>query len=76
MRDLCAIVPHLVTIVFRLIRPGGVRSVVAEAVVIKHQLLIVNRSRRRAQICESWIVSSPDYVSLWIKPSRLLLLSL
>src|SRR5215470_11945512 len=48
MRDLIILLVHLITTVFRLARPGGLRSVVAESVLIKHQLLIVNRSRRRA----------------------------
>src|SRR5262245_19107884 len=34
--------------VARLAGPGGVRSVVAESVLVKHQLLILNRSRRRS----------------------------
>jgi hypothetical protein len=41
---------HLITTVFRLACPGGLRSVVAESVLIKHQLLIANRSRRRAPL--------------------------
>ena len=28
--------------------PGGVQSVVAESLILKHQLLILNRSRKRA----------------------------
>jgi hypothetical protein len=34
--------------VHQLIRPSGVRSVIAESVLLKHQLLILNRSRSRA----------------------------
>jgi hypothetical protein len=30
-----------------LLGPGGVRSLVAESLLLKHQLLIVNRSRQR-----------------------------
>ena len=32
----------------RLTRPGGLRSVVAESVLVKHQLVILNRGRKRA----------------------------
>jgi putative transposase len=32
----------------RLARPGGARSILAESVFLKHQLLVLNRSRRRA----------------------------
>jgi putative transposase len=45
MRELTILLVHLITTVFRLARPGGLRAVVAESILIKHQLLIVNRSR-------------------------------
>ena len=43
MRDLLILIIHLVTTVFRLARRGGLRAVVAESVLVKHQLLILNR---------------------------------
>ncbi len=48
MRDLAVLVLHLLTTVARLVSPGGARSVVAESVLVKHQLLILNRSRKRS----------------------------
>ena len=48
MRDLTILLLHFIATVFRLAGPGGLRAVVAESILIKHQLLIVNRSRRRA----------------------------
>jgi hypothetical protein len=39
---------HLLATVARLAGPGGRRSVVAESVLVKHQLLILNRSQKRA----------------------------
>ena len=48
MRDLILLVVHVLATSIRLARPGGVRSVLAESVLLKHQLLILNRSRRRA----------------------------
>lgn len=33
--------------VVKLLRPGGVRGLVAENLLLKHQLLILNRTRRR-----------------------------
>jgi hypothetical protein len=48
MRDLITLFVHVITTVLRVGRPGGVRTVVAESVLTKHQLLILNRSRRRA----------------------------
>jgi hypothetical protein len=48
MREVIFVVVDVVSVVLRLVQPGGVRAVVAESVLIKHQLLILNRSRRRA----------------------------
>jgi len=46
MRHLFILVIHFMATVLKLVRPGGVRAVVAESVLAKHQLLILNRSRR------------------------------
>jgi hypothetical protein len=48
MRDLVILFVHLIVTVVRLARPGGLRSVVAESVLVKHQLRILNRGRKRA----------------------------
>ena len=48
MRDLAVLFLHLLATVARLAGPGGARSVVAESVLVKHQLLIFNRSRNRS----------------------------
>src|SRR5215467_10925984 len=48
MRDLILLLVHVVTTVMREFQPGGVRAVIAESVLTKHQLLILNRPRRRA----------------------------
>ena len=44
MRDVVILLLHLIVTVVRLARPGGFRSVVAESVLVKHQLLILNRA--------------------------------
>jgi hypothetical protein len=41
MRDLAVLLLHLLATVARLAGPGGARSVVAESVLVKHQLLIL-----------------------------------
>src|SRR6202521_265269 len=48
MHDLAVLFLHLLATVARLAGPGGARSVVAESVLVKHQLLILNRSRKRS----------------------------
>lgn len=48
MRELLIIVIHLLVSFAKLLRPGGVRAVAAESLLLKHPLLISNRSRHRA----------------------------
>ena len=48
MRDIFTLILHVIVIVIRLGRPGGLRSVVAESVLMRHQVLILNRGRKRA----------------------------
>src|SRR6476660_6226342 len=45
---------HFLVTLARLLGPGGVRSIVAESLILKHQLLIVTRSRQRSpNLCTS-----------------------
>ncbi len=41
---------HALATFARLPGPGGMRSVMAESLLIKHQLLVINRSRHRAAV--------------------------
>jgi putative transposase len=46
--------------------------VIAESILLKHQLVIVNRSRQRAPNLRAWDRLIPGLCSLWIQPHRLL----
>ena len=48
MRDLLLLAIHLLVTLAKLLGPGGTRQVAAESLLLKHQLLISNRSRQRA----------------------------
>jgi hypothetical protein len=48
MRDLAVLGIHLIATIAKLLLPGGARSIVSESLLLKHQLLILNRSRARA----------------------------
>jgi len=48
VRELLILVLHLFVTIGKLLRPGGVRAVVAESLLLKHQLVIMNRTRARA----------------------------
>src|SRR5215813_12288053 len=70
MRDLIILFVHAITTLMRVVRPGGVRAVVAESVLAKHQLLILNRSRRRAPSLRVLDRLIAGLCSLWIQPRR------
>ena len=48
MRELLILAIHLLATFAKLLRRGGARALVAESLLLKHQLLISNRSRHRA----------------------------
>ncbi len=48
MRDALILLVHRIATVTRLFAPSGVRAIVAESVLLKQQLLVLNRSRARA----------------------------
>ena len=72
MRDLAVLFLHLLATVARLAGPGGARSVVAESVLLKHQLLILNRSRRRSPNLRLSDRVVAGVCALLIRPVRLI----
>jgi hypothetical protein len=48
MRDFIVLFVHVIVTMLRRAGPGGLRSVIAESALIRHQLLILNRGRKRA----------------------------
>jgi hypothetical protein len=42
------LIAHLIVTTIRAVSPGGARAVIAESLLLKHQLLILNRSRKKA----------------------------
>jgi hypothetical protein len=71
MRDGIFLCFHAFIRMFRVVRPGGVRSVADESVLLKHQLLILNRSRRRAPNLRTSDRFIAAFCSLFVKPTRL-----
>src|SRR5215471_9010658 len=48
MREFIVLLVHSIATLVQLARPSGLRSVVAESVLVRHQLLILNRGRKRS----------------------------
>ena len=72
MRNLVVLFIHFITTLARLLGPGGIRSIVAESLLLKHQLLIVNRSRRRSPNLSGWDRIFAGLMALFVRPTRLL----
>jgi len=72
MRDLAILFIHLIVPISRLMHPGGARAVVAESLLVKHQLMILNRGRERASNLRPMDRVIAGLCTLVIRPGRLL----
>jgi hypothetical protein len=70
MRNLAVLVIHLIAKLARLLGPGGVRSLVAESLLLKYQLLIVNRSRQRSPNLSAGDRILAGLLALLVHPTR------
>ena len=72
VRDLAVLFLHLLATIARLAGPGGARSVVAESVLVKHQLLILKRSRKRSPNLRTSDRVVAGLCALFMRPGRLI----
>ena len=70
MRDLLLLAVHLFVTLAKLARPGGVRSVIAESLLLKHQLIVSRRSRRRAPPLTTLDRFVLGLTTLFVRPRR------
>src|SRR5260370_40046161 len=71
MIHLLILAVHLLATIAKLLRPGGVRAVVAESWLLKHQLVISSRARRRAPNLNSFDRLLLGLGSLFVPASRI-----
>ena len=71
MKDLLALLAHLLTTIAKLLGPGGARAVVADSLLMKQQLLIINRSRQRAPNLSALDRFLLGFWSLFLNPRHL-----
>ena len=72
MRDHVILLVHLIVTLARLAGPGGIRSVVAESVLVKQQLLILHRLRQRSPNLRTSDRLVAGLCALFIRPARLI----
>jgi hypothetical protein len=70
MKELFILIAYLLTTLVRLAQPGGVRSVVAQSLALRHQLLVLRRRRKRAPRLAPWDRLLFGVCSLWLMPNR------
>ncbi len=75
MRDLLLLAVQLIVTLARLARRGGVRSVIAESLLLKQQLLISRRSRRRAPSLTTIDRFVLGFMTLFVRPRRIVKLA-
>jgi hypothetical protein len=70
MRDFAILFIHLILTVSKLMRPGGGRAVVAESLILKHQLVVPNRARDRAPNLRPMDRTIAGLCTIFIRPYR------
>ena len=63
---------HLLTTLAKLIQPGGSRAVIAENLLLKQQLIIHSRSRKRAPNLTTQDRTVLGFLSIFLNPRRLI----
>src|SRR5438093_11846164 len=72
MRDIFTLFLHAMVTIIRLGQPAGLRSVVAESVLMRHQVLILNRGRKRTPNLRASDRIIAGLCTLLMRPARVL----
>jgi hypothetical protein len=67
MRDLLILAIHLLVTFAKLLRPGGVRAIVAESLALKHQLLMESSGGDPGDTVRPAALAEPDLESYPIR---------
>src|SRR5215831_20012156 len=71
MRNLLLTLLHLAIVAARLCGRGGVRGVIAENLLLKQQLIVLRRARRRAPNLTRSVRLLCGFTSLFLTPGRI-----
>src|SRR6202795_523219 len=71
MRDLLILAIHMLVTCVKLLCRGGMRAVAAESLMLRHQLVISNRSRQRAPNLTSIDRFVLGLTTLFVSPRRI-----
>ncbi|MCP4896964.1 MAG: transposase family protein, partial [bacterium] len=71
MKDAVILLAHLLRTIAKLLGPGGARAIVADSLLMKQQLLVINRSRRRGPNLSVLDRMLLGFWSLFLSPHRI-----
>jgi putative transposase len=72
MKDLVVLLIHLMATVAKLMGPGGVNAIVADSLLLKQQLLVINRTRQHAPNLSALDRFLLGFWSLFLSPHHIL----
>ena len=71
MKDVIFVLFNLLTALAKLVRPRGGRTLIAENLLLKQQLIIHNRSRQRAPNLTTQDRALLGFMSVFLNPKRM-----
>jgi putative transposase len=71
MKNVFLLVSYLLAIMVKLIRPGGTKALITENLLLKQQLLILNRGNSRSPRLSCWDRLILAFCTSFISPSRI-----
>jgi hypothetical protein len=72
MKDILLLTVHLITLLIRLRQPNGWKTVAAENLILKQQLLIIRRSRGKAPNLKTTDRFIFGWLAMLLSPKRLI----
>jgi len=72
MKHFIYLVLHAVTLLFSCLKPGGIKALAAENLVLKQQLIVIRRSRARAPRLTTADRLIFGWLSMLMNPGRIL----
>ncbi len=72
MRTVAFLLVDLIVVIAKLLGPGGVKGLLAETLLLRHQLMVLNRPRRRAPrliVMDRFVMG---LTALFVRPARLI----
>ena len=72
MRWLLFLLINAITLLFQLAQKGGVKAIISENLILKHQLLIIGRSRQRAPTLNPLDRFILGWLTMLLNPGRMM----